>query len=202
MENRNTIFKFNTNERLYLPKRGQVKIKILKGLFKSLASMLGGHIQDHDNYVNAYGGVSGTFIPLGTSGQGINYHYRNTKIYEANKLINDVTLRLSLSLSSDSNSDADLASVPRLMIDEILNDTDSSTSPSPSSSSRSSSALSQFLASNPKLPQSDDVSVVTTRSSQLEEKSVQSGLNLYSRARSGDFPNDQVRIATPARLGI
>ncbi|XP_004305699.1 PREDICTED: uncharacterized protein LOC101291556 [Fragaria vesca subsp. vesca] len=61
-----------------------------------------GHIQDYDNYVNVYGGVSGTtgtFIRLGTSGQGTNYHYRDTKIYEANKLIDDVTLRLNLSPS-------------------------------------------------------------------------------------------------------
>ncbi|KAL6227402.1 hypothetical protein ACLB2K_001360 [Fragaria x ananassa] len=60
------------------------------------------HIQDQDNYVNVYGGVfgtTGTFIRLGTSGQGTNYHYRDTKIYEANKLIDDVTLRFNLSPS-------------------------------------------------------------------------------------------------------
>ncbi|KAL6129922.1 hypothetical protein ACLB2K_068304 [Fragaria x ananassa] len=109
---------------------------------------------------------------------------------------------LSLSLSSDFDSDADLASVPRRTIDEILNDSDSSTSPSPSSSSRNSTALSQFLASDPKPPQSDAVSVAAARSSQLEEKSVQLGLNLYSRARSGDFPDDQVRRVSRPSLWL
>nr|XP_011470723.1 PREDICTED: uncharacterized protein LOC105353360 [Fragaria vesca subsp. vesca] len=55
-----------------------------------------GHIQDHDNY-GSVSDTTGTFIRLGISGQGTNYHYRDTKIYEANKLIDDVTLRLNLS---------------------------------------------------------------------------------------------------------
>ncbi|XP_050367825.1 plant-specific TFIIB-related protein PTF2 [Argentina anserina] len=61
-----------------------------------------GLLQDFDNLVDVYGGVSGptgTFIRLGTSGEGTNYQYRETKIYEANKLIDDVTLRLNLAPS-------------------------------------------------------------------------------------------------------
>ncbi|PRQ33807.1 hypothetical protein RchiOBHm_Chr5g0061731 [Rosa chinensis] len=42
MENRNTVSKSNPNQSLYVPRRGQVKIKIFKGLFKSLASILVG----------------------------------------------------------------------------------------------------------------------------------------------------------------
>lgn len=106
--------------------------------------------------------------------------------------------------SSSSDSDPDLNSVPRRTIDEILNDTDSSRSASPSSSPRS-STLSQFLASDPKPPQSDAVSVASGRTegagrlSQLEEKAVRPGLNLYSRARSGDFPDDSVgRVSRPS----
>ncbi|KAL6123977.1 hypothetical protein ACLB2K_076493 [Fragaria x ananassa] len=83
----------------------------------------------------------------------------------------DLDSFLTSHLSSNSDSDADLASVSRRTIDEILNDTDSSTSPSPSSSPRSGSALSQFLASDPKPTESDAVFVAAARSSQLEEKS-------------------------------
>ncbi|KAK9940285.1 hypothetical protein M0R45_016953 [Rubus argutus] len=42
MENPNTISKVKAYQTLARPRRGQVKIKIFKGLFKSLASMLGG----------------------------------------------------------------------------------------------------------------------------------------------------------------
>ncbi|KAL6206695.1 hypothetical protein ACLB2K_023942 [Fragaria x ananassa] len=54
-----------------------------------------GHLQDYDNY-GGISGPTGTSIRLGTSGQGTDNHYRDTKIYEANKLIDDVTLRLNL----------------------------------------------------------------------------------------------------------
>jgi hypothetical protein len=42
MENSNTISKVKAYQTPARPRRGQVKIKIFKGLFKSLASMLGG----------------------------------------------------------------------------------------------------------------------------------------------------------------
>ncbi|PRQ33806.1 hypothetical protein RchiOBHm_Chr5g0061721 [Rosa chinensis] len=47
MENPNTISK-NHKRSLYLPRRGQVKIKIFKCLFKSLASMLGAFARKPD----------------------------------------------------------------------------------------------------------------------------------------------------------
>ncbi|XP_062012998.1 plant-specific TFIIB-related protein PTF2 [Rosa rugosa] len=73
-----------------------------------------GHLQDFDNFVDVYGGVSGptgTFIRLGTSGQGTDYHYRETKIYEAKNLIDDVTLRLNLSPSRADEIKAMIAKI-------------------------------------------------------------------------------------------
>ncbi|KAK9940284.1 hypothetical protein M0R45_016952 [Rubus argutus] len=42
MENPNTISKVKAYQTLARPRRGHIKIKIFKGLFKSLAWMLGG----------------------------------------------------------------------------------------------------------------------------------------------------------------
>lgn len=117
----------------------------------------------------------------------------------------EIIFSLDLNSHLSSDSDANPTSVPHCTIDEILDD---STSVSPSSSPRSSSALSEFLVSDPRLPQSDVVFVASVkteaagRSSQLEEKEVRPGLNLYSRARSDDFPDDYVgRILRPSLPG-
>ncbi|KAL6145092.1 hypothetical protein ACLB2K_055780 [Fragaria x ananassa] len=74
-----------------------------------------GNIQDHDNY-DGVSDTTGTFIRLGISGQGTNYHYRDTKIYEANKLIDDVTLRLNL---SPSRADEIKAMISKITEDEF-----------------------------------------------------------------------------------
>ncbi|XP_050385748.1 uncharacterized protein LOC126802206 [Argentina anserina] len=122
----------------------------------------------------------------------------------------DLDSFLTSHLDSDSETDP-TTSVPRRTIDEILNDTDSSASASPDSSPRSTSALSQFLASDPKPPQTDAASVASVRTeggggaaaaarlSQSEEKAVRPGLNLYSRARSAEFPVDSAgRVSRPS----
>ncbi|XP_068321217.1 plant-specific TFIIB-related protein PTF2 [Pyrus communis] len=59
-----------------------------------------GKLQEYDNYVHQYGGVSGptgTFVSVGTTGSGNVYSYKETKVYEALKFIESMSLRLGLS---------------------------------------------------------------------------------------------------------
>ncbi|KAF2305311.1 hypothetical protein GH714_003637 [Hevea brasiliensis] len=58
-----------------------------------------GAVQEFDNYEARTGGVSGpegVFIRVGTSGTGSVLNYRDKKIFEANKLIDEITFKLDL----------------------------------------------------------------------------------------------------------
>ncbi|KAJ9136043.1 hypothetical protein P3X46_033157 [Hevea brasiliensis] len=58
-----------------------------------------GAVQEFDNYEARTGGVSGpegVFIRVGTSGAGSVLNYRDKKIFEANKLIDEITFKLDL----------------------------------------------------------------------------------------------------------
>lgn len=59
-----------------------------------------GVVQDFDNFQHNYGGISGpqgTFVRLGTSGAGTDYSYKDRKLLEANRIIEDITFRLNFS---------------------------------------------------------------------------------------------------------
>ncbi|KDP21088.1 hypothetical protein JCGZ_21559 [Jatropha curcas] len=58
-----------------------------------------GTVQEYDNYEARTGGINGpegVLIRLGTSGTGSVLNYRDKKLYEANKLIDEITFRLDL----------------------------------------------------------------------------------------------------------
>ncbi|PON73802.1 TFIIB transcription factor [Trema orientale] len=62
-----------------------------------------GFVQKFDNFEAPLGGVNGpegTFIRVGTSGTGTLYNYKDTKIYKAHKLIDDIADRLGLAPKS------------------------------------------------------------------------------------------------------
>ena len=73
-----------------------------------------GTIQTFDSFQSGVCGVSGpegVFIRVGTSGVGNALPYREKKLYEANKVIEDLTFKLDLS--------AEKVTKIKLMIDEI-----------------------------------------------------------------------------------
>ncbi|KAK2994110.1 hypothetical protein RJ640_003633 [Escallonia rubra] len=64
-----------------------------------------GVVQDFDNYQAQLGGISGptgTYIRVGTAGSGTNYSYKETKIYKAQKLMEDLLFRLEFSPAMSS----------------------------------------------------------------------------------------------------
>ncbi|XP_060188927.1 LOW QUALITY PROTEIN: plant-specific TFIIB-related protein PTF2-like [Lycium barbarum] len=64
-----------------------------------------GIIQTFDNYDPQIGGLTGptgTYVHTGTSGIGNKYNYKETKIYEAKRIINDITFQLQFSPSKCS----------------------------------------------------------------------------------------------------
>lgn len=59
-----------------------------------------GVVQDFDNFQAHFGGISGpvgTYVRVGTAGTGSTYSYKETKVYEGQKLIEDLRIRLGLS---------------------------------------------------------------------------------------------------------
>ncbi|GAA0160236.1 general transcription factor [Lithospermum erythrorhizon] len=73
-----------------------------------------GVVQDFDNFQAHFGGISGptgTYVRLGTAGTGNVYGYKETKIYEAQKVIEDTMFKLGLSGSRSNEVKA--------MIDKI-----------------------------------------------------------------------------------
>ncbi|KAK2977804.1 hypothetical protein RJ640_029849 [Escallonia rubra] len=64
-----------------------------------------GVVQDFENYQAQLGGISGptgTYIRVGTAGSGTNYNYKETKIYKAQKLMEDLLFRLEFSPAMSS----------------------------------------------------------------------------------------------------
>ncbi|XP_074357919.1 plant-specific TFIIB-related protein PTF2-like [Apium graveolens] len=60
-------------------------------------------VQDYNNFQSHIGGISGpagTYIRTGTSGSGSNYSYKESKIYKAGVLIDDLLFKLNFSVSS------------------------------------------------------------------------------------------------------
>ncbi|KAL2473519.1 zinc ion binding transcription regulator [Forsythia ovata] len=58
-----------------------------------------GVVQDFDNFQAHIGGITGpagTYVRVGTSGSGSVYNYKDTKIYQAQKLIEDLMFKLGL----------------------------------------------------------------------------------------------------------
>lgn len=61
-----------------------------------------GVVQDFENFQAHIGGISGptgTFVRVGTAGSGSVYTYKQTKVYQAQKLIEDLIFRLGLAAS-------------------------------------------------------------------------------------------------------
>ncbi|CAI9772556.1 unnamed protein product [Fraxinus pennsylvanica] len=61
-----------------------------------------GVVQDFDNFQAHIGGITGpagTYVRVGTAGTGSAYNYKESKIYEAQKLIGDFMFKLGLSAS-------------------------------------------------------------------------------------------------------
>ncbi|CAK9148143.1 unnamed protein product [Ilex paraguariensis] len=59
-----------------------------------------GGVQEYENYQAHVGGITGpagTYVRTGTAGSGSVYNYKETKIYEAKKLIEDFMFRLGIS---------------------------------------------------------------------------------------------------------
>ncbi|KAL1532401.1 plant-specific TFIIB-related protein PTF2-like [Salvia divinorum] len=56
-----------------------------------------GIIQQFDNFQAPTGGITGTYIRLGTSGTGTIHDYKETKIYHAQNLIDDFMFKLEFS---------------------------------------------------------------------------------------------------------
>ncbi|EPS69818.1 hypothetical protein M569_04947, partial [Genlisea aurea] len=57
-------------------------------------------VQQYDNYeahIGSITGEKGTYVRMGTAGSGTNYSYRDTKIFNARKSIDDHMLRLGIS---------------------------------------------------------------------------------------------------------
>ncbi|KAK2997723.1 hypothetical protein RJ639_026242 [Escallonia herrerae] len=64
-----------------------------------------GVVQDFENYQAQLGGINGptgTYIRVGTAGSGTNYSYKETKIYKAQKLMEDLLFRLEFSPAMSS----------------------------------------------------------------------------------------------------
>lgn len=60
-------------------------------------------VQDYNNFQAHIGGIigpAGTYIRTGTSGSGNNYSYKETKIYKAGVLIDDLLFKMNFSVSS------------------------------------------------------------------------------------------------------
>lgn len=60
-------------------------------------------VQDYNNFQAHIGGITGpagTYIRTGTSGSGSNYSYKESKIYKAGVLIDDLLFKLNFSVSS------------------------------------------------------------------------------------------------------
>ncbi|CAL9015635.1 unnamed protein product [Prunus brigantina] len=82
------------------------KTFIRDDITNNLACSTCGRLQEYDNLVDQYGGINGptgTFVSVGTTGTGNVYSYKETKIYEARKLIDDVSLRLGFSPSESDD---------------------------------------------------------------------------------------------------
>ncbi|XP_022994521.1 plant-specific TFIIB-related protein PTF2 [Cucurbita maxima] len=65
-----------------------------------------GIVQEFDNYDAQLGGLNGpqgTFVRVGTSGSGSVLNYKDKKIYEAQKIIEDITFRLGFSASKSND---------------------------------------------------------------------------------------------------
>uniref|UniRef100_A0A5B7BHV1 BRF2-like C-terminal domain-containing protein n=1 Tax=Davidia involucrata TaxID=16924 RepID=A0A5B7BHV1_DAVIN len=61
-----------------------------------------GIVQDFENFQAHFGGISGptgTFVRVGTAGSGSLYNYKQTKIYGAQKIIDDLMFKLGFSAS-------------------------------------------------------------------------------------------------------
>ncbi|KAA8519673.1 hypothetical protein F0562_013882 [Nyssa sinensis] len=66
----------------------------------NLVCSLCGIVQDFENFQAHFGGISGptgTFVRVGTSGTGNVYNYKQTKIYGAQKIIDDLMYKLGFS---------------------------------------------------------------------------------------------------------
>lgn len=60
-------------------------------------------VQDYNNFQAHVGGITGpagTYIRTGTSGSGSNYSYKESKIYKAGVLVDDILFKLNFSVSS------------------------------------------------------------------------------------------------------
>ena len=60
-------------------------------------------VQDYNNFQAHVGGISGpagTYVRTGTSGSGNNYSYKESKIYKAGVLIDDILFKLNFSVPS------------------------------------------------------------------------------------------------------
>ncbi|CAK9327497.1 unnamed protein product [Citrullus colocynthis] len=65
-----------------------------------------GIVQEFDNYEAQLGGINGpqgTFVRVGTSGLGSVLNYKDKKIFEAQKIIEDITFRLGFSASKSND---------------------------------------------------------------------------------------------------
>lgn len=68
-----------------------------------------GVVQDFENFQAHVGGITGptgTYVRLGTAGSGSVYNYKQTKVYEAQKLIQDLMFKLGLSGSRNDEAKA------------------------------------------------------------------------------------------------
>ncbi|KAH7544965.1 plant-specific TFIIB-related protein PTF2 isoform X1 [Ziziphus jujuba] len=73
-----------------------------------------GLLQEFDSYEANYGGIAGpegTFVRVGTSGTGSVLDYKEKKIYEAQKLIQDIMYRLELSGSKSKDVTAMVSAI-------------------------------------------------------------------------------------------
>lgn len=65
-----------------------------------------GIVQEFDNYEAQIGGINGpqgTFVRVGTSGSGSVLNYKDKKIFEAQKVIDDITFRFGFSASKSND---------------------------------------------------------------------------------------------------
>ncbi|KAA0057033.1 transcription factor IIIB 50 kDa subunit [Cucumis melo var. makuwa] len=65
-----------------------------------------GIVQEFENYEAQLGGINGpqgTFVRVGTSGSGSVLNYKDKKVYEAQKVIEDITFRLGFSASKSND---------------------------------------------------------------------------------------------------
>ncbi|XP_012083104.1 vacuolar protein sorting-associated protein 8 homolog isoform X2 [Jatropha curcas] len=126
-----------------------------------------------------------------------------TKKLTTDKLPTELDLDSFLSLHSESDDDS--TAVPHRSLDEILNDSDASTSPSPTSSPLSVKAQQRRLydfsvSQNDAVSEDCTESLKQSQSQLLGDKSDQTRLNSFTRAKSGGFSGDPIwRVPSSSR---